>query len=290
MKSKKEKGGTSMSTIGGTIQRLRRARGLTQGRLAEQLGVSSAAVSKWETGGALPDVALLCPLARALGCSADELLDFRPELTAEEITALCRTPRAMFEAGQTAAALEFCEQRLREYPSDLALRFQLGFLFARAAAQTGPERETLRLRAAEMFEQAVELPGEEERRTAWRMLARLYADGGEYPRALEALGNLPSCNQEGQGLRADILRRMGDLPAAARLEENALNAQLTALRHTLHSLAATRRAQGLGPEVDTLERRERELAALFGLPQLCDAAVGECPESACGCEREGETE
>ena len=39
-----------MNAIGETVQRLRRAKGLTQGQLAAQLGVSSAAVSKWETG------------------------------------------------------------------------------------------------------------------------------------------------------------------------------------------------------------------------------------------------
>lgn len=36
--------------IGATIAALRRARGLTQEQLAEQLGVSAPAVSKWETG------------------------------------------------------------------------------------------------------------------------------------------------------------------------------------------------------------------------------------------------
>ena len=37
-------------TVGRTVQRLRKAKGLTQEQLAGQLGVSSAAVSKWETG------------------------------------------------------------------------------------------------------------------------------------------------------------------------------------------------------------------------------------------------
>ena len=37
-------------SIGTNIQRLRRARGLTQEQLADAVGVSAAAVSKWETG------------------------------------------------------------------------------------------------------------------------------------------------------------------------------------------------------------------------------------------------
>ena len=268
-----------MNAIGETVQRLRRAKGLTQGQLANQLGVSSAAVSKWETGGALPDVALLCPLARALGCSADELLGFRPELSAEEIDTVCKMPRALFEGGDWSGALEFCRQRLREYPGDLNLRFRLGFLLAGFGDKTREEaaREELRSAAAELFEQAVELPGEEQRRAAWRMLARLYADKGQFDRALEALGNLPSCNQEGQGLRADILRRMGDLSGAARLEESVLAAQLAALDHTLTSFAATRRAQGLNKEAEQLERQARRLKELFGAP---------VPAGCCGCEGE----
>lgn len=49
--------------------------GLTQ--RASRLGVSDKAVSKWETGQSLPDVALVVPLAEALGVSASELLECR---------------------------------------------------------------------------------------------------------------------------------------------------------------------------------------------------------------------
>ncbi|MDE6899469.1 MAG: helix-turn-helix domain-containing protein, partial [Oscillospiraceae bacterium] len=53
--------------IGKRIQRLRREKDLTQEQMAAALGVTSAAVSKWETGAAIPDVSMLCPLARMLG-------------------------------------------------------------------------------------------------------------------------------------------------------------------------------------------------------------------------------
>lgn len=263
-----------MNTIGATVQQLRRAKGLTQGQLAGQLGVSSAAVSKWETGGALPDVALLCPLARALGCSANELLGFKPQLTPQEIEALCKTPRAMFEAGRWQQAMEFCEARLREYPGDLPLRFQLGFLYAGFADRLPQAAGALRQKAVELFEQAAQLPGEEQRRAAWRMLARLYAGQGRYEQAMEALGRLPSCNQEGLGLRADILRQMGRLEEAGQLEQSSLTAQLAALRHTLHSLALTRRAQDRPDEAETLARQAAALEKLFGIAQAAPGCEG----------------
>lgn len=59
---------------GATIRRLREERGLTQATLAERLGVSAKAVSKWETAKGLPDITLIRPLAQALGVSVEELM------------------------------------------------------------------------------------------------------------------------------------------------------------------------------------------------------------------------
>ena len=59
---------------GATIKRLREAKGITQTQLAEKIGVSSKAVSKWETAKGLPDITLIEPLARALGVSVMELM------------------------------------------------------------------------------------------------------------------------------------------------------------------------------------------------------------------------
>ena len=59
---------------GTTIKRLREAKGLTQLQLAEEIGVSSKAVSKWETAKGLPDITLIEPLAKVLGVSVMELM------------------------------------------------------------------------------------------------------------------------------------------------------------------------------------------------------------------------
>lgn len=57
-----------------TIRGLREGRGLTQRQLAERLGVTDKAVSKWESGRGLPDISLVEGLARELGVSVAELL------------------------------------------------------------------------------------------------------------------------------------------------------------------------------------------------------------------------
>ena len=59
---------------GAVIKRLREAKGLTQNELAEKIGVSSKAVSKWETAKGLPDISLIEPISIALGVSVMELM------------------------------------------------------------------------------------------------------------------------------------------------------------------------------------------------------------------------
>ncbi|MBR6788664.1 MAG: helix-turn-helix transcriptional regulator [Clostridia bacterium] len=54
---------------------LRKEKGLTQANLADMLGVTNKAVSKWERGEAMPETAQLLPLSRILGVTVDELLN-----------------------------------------------------------------------------------------------------------------------------------------------------------------------------------------------------------------------
>lgn len=62
------------TTLGKRISSLRREKGLKQEDLAEKLGISAQAVSKWETEQTCPDISLLPQLAKILGVSVDELL------------------------------------------------------------------------------------------------------------------------------------------------------------------------------------------------------------------------
>ncbi len=59
---------------GAAIKRLREKKGITQVQLADMIGVSCKAVSKWETAKGLPDICLIEPLAKALGVSVMELM------------------------------------------------------------------------------------------------------------------------------------------------------------------------------------------------------------------------
>ena len=60
-------------TFGNYLYELRAKKGLSQSELAEILGVTNKAVSKWETGAAYPSSKLIYPLAKALDVPIEEL-------------------------------------------------------------------------------------------------------------------------------------------------------------------------------------------------------------------------
>lgn len=63
-----------MNKFGEFLYTLRKEKGMTQAELAQALGVTNKAVSKWETGEAMPETAQLLPISRIFGVTVDELL------------------------------------------------------------------------------------------------------------------------------------------------------------------------------------------------------------------------
>jgi transcriptional regulator with XRE-family HTH domain len=110
--------------IGQKIRALRRERDLTQEELAELLGVSVQAVSKWETGGGLPDISQLPPLASVFGVSADELLGIDVANQDAEVQRLVDEVYAPVGRGEVTTDTQeyqyekYCEL-LKRYPGNL---------------------------------------------------------------------------------------------------------------------------------------------------------------------------
>ena len=74
--------------MGRVIRRMRAEHAVTQEELAEFLGISFQAVSKWETGTTLPDITLLPKLAAFFGVRIDELFSVSHEDELERIDTL----------------------------------------------------------------------------------------------------------------------------------------------------------------------------------------------------------
>ena len=91
-------------TLSGKILYCRKRAGLSQEALAEKLGVSRQAVSKWETGEAVPELSKLVLLARAFDVTTDWLLsESEPE---PEISPESETPAAPEDPAQSSNWVE----------------------------------------------------------------------------------------------------------------------------------------------------------------------------------------
>lgn len=75
--------------LGEKIKTLRKQKNISQEVLAQYLGVTFQAVSKWENGTTMPDVATIPAIASFFGVSTDELFDFNLYETEKQVEAIC---------------------------------------------------------------------------------------------------------------------------------------------------------------------------------------------------------
>ena len=139
--------------LGRVLSENRRRKGVTQDELAEFMGVSKAAVSKWETESTYPDILLLPRLAAYFDMSIDELMGYEPQMDREEIRKTHRMLSEKFTTHPFEVALEHCRKYAREYYSCYPLVFQVGSLMVNHVmmAETPEEGEQVIKEAVQLF-------------------------------------------------------------------------------------------------------------------------------------------
>jgi transcriptional regulator with XRE-family HTH domain len=139
-----------------TIRAYRKEMKLTQEQLAEIMGVTVGAVSKWESGLSSPDIMLLPKLARLFGVSLDvlfslELTDHSADDLAEEI----KTYRYEKQYGEGA---EVALNAIRKYPNHFDIIYQSALLFMLQGVEK-KKTESLE-KALELFRRSCPLVGQ----------------------------------------------------------------------------------------------------------------------------------
>ena len=139
------------------LRRLRLARGMTQSALADVLGVSDRAVSRWERGTAAPDVALLPLLAMTLETSVDALLGIDPLRTEQAVLEATQACTRLLNAGDAPAAVMLLREKSGQYPGQPELMAYLArALLALQTADAAQEALAL-CRAAEASNRSMRL-------------------------------------------------------------------------------------------------------------------------------------
>ena len=141
------------------LAELRRKRGYSQEALANALGLSRQAVSKWERAESSPDTENLIALARQYGVSLDELIRVAPEV--EDDVAFENAERAEREAAMAAERIEREAADAEARAADRATAAQ--------AAEAAAQASRAAARAAEAAAQASQNAGEDKHhRGPWR--------------------------------------------------------------------------------------------------------------------------
>lgn len=139
--------------LGNQIKFFRQQKQVKQDELAEYLGVSYQAVSKWETGASDPDISLLPKLAIFFGVSIDELFEMPYEEQMERIENMIWDTRVI-NPDTFDQSIKFLEGRLRNEPKDTRALTNLAYLYNHRAAS---DHEI----AAEYAEKAISIEPEE---------------------------------------------------------------------------------------------------------------------------------
>lgn len=111
--------------VGKIIQGLRKAKGITQEELAEVLGVSSAAISKWENGQMYPDITLFPVIARYFNISIDYLFGFSNDLSEEEYLKNRQECIKLFASGKCLNGMERIKRLVYLYPTNDRIKIDL---------------------------------------------------------------------------------------------------------------------------------------------------------------------
>ncbi len=191
--------------LGEKIRELRRRDGRTQETLADAIGVTSQAVSRWEANGGYPDLEIVPAIANYFHITIDELFGYNGERE-EKIKAILEKAEAMINAqGNMEPCVALLREAAEEFPSESKIMLNLGFAlnmygwqiygargytkddsdYAYADTEYNSKNEYF-IEALEIFEKVLEMNiNSDERMAVILIMAKQYANTGAYERAIE---------------------------------------------------------------------------------------------------------
>lgn len=113
--------------IGNKIRQLRQRDGRKQEDLANALGVTNQAVSRWEASGGYPDMEMIPAIANYFNVSIDELFGYSSDRQAKLQSILVRAEKAINEQGDMTECVEMLRSAAEEFPSEPQVLIKLGY-------------------------------------------------------------------------------------------------------------------------------------------------------------------
>lgn len=234
-------------TLNESIRALRRERNMTQEQLAEAMNVSAAAVSKWENGQSIPDIAVLTALADFFEVSLDALVGYTMQP--------CRRSEAVERIGRLSRqkryqeAIAEAKEALRRYPNHFGVLYAAGRMYGFYGLEHR-EQEALRT-AISLMERAMALISQNTDPTLrvenlWTNMGMYYTGLEEREQAIRCYeaGNIAGVNDVAiAGNRAALGQYDAALPMLSQGLIGAVTRQFNAGTSMLHCLLAMGKPQ-----------------------------------------------
>ncbi len=170
------------------LKHMRKQRGLTQEQIAEALGVSCQAVSKWETSASYPDISLLPILADYFCVSVDCLIGHDTSRQIEEIEQTCNQANDLFSEQRYMEAIPPLREMLIRHPGNEKLMYHLAWALSGTIRESRDNYEEAIL----LYHKILELSTDTEMRyKVSRDLMYRYYTLGNLEKALEYANTLP---------------------------------------------------------------------------------------------------
>lgn len=191
--------------MGKKIRQLRKNMNLSQEVLAQVLGVSFQAVSKWENGTAMPDVAMIPALASFFGVSTDDLFDFNRMEQERKVAEICANA-ADYRFSDPVKSEQMLREGLKQYPGNDIILNNLLYVI-----QTPDRREEVITLCKSILE-ATKL--DDVKYDVLRILATTYHEMGQQALTKQTLEQIPEIYFSKLELAAKLLDGQEALEAA----------------------------------------------------------------------------
>lgn len=200
--------------LGDKIRELRRRDGRTQEALADALGITSQAVSRWESNGTYPDIEMIPSIANFFGTTIDELFGYEGDRERKIDELILRVNELDFQNIRDDVNFDECLRVLREGLAEFPGNEKIMHKLATVLSETGWSRQCEWLHydddgyirysfdrnrqneywneSIKLFETLVSTASNDEIRTDSNCnLILLYRNVGEYAKAIELANHLP---------------------------------------------------------------------------------------------------
>lgn len=221
--------------INEVIKTKRKVLGLTQEYVAEYIGVSIPAVSKWEKGTSYPDITLSPILARLLKVDLNTLLSFNECLTECEINHFITSLNSkMEEEGDFDEIFQMATSKIHEYPSCDVLAWEVAVLLNRMLTLNSIEnKEAYEDRVLNMLKKLIDSHDDKIRNQAISFLCATYMFSEEYEKAEQMVNQLPDSTIDKREQQAYLYIQQKRLSEAETILEEKLFTELNELQQNL---------------------------------------------------------